>query len=116
MDKLKRKALKLAYKMALPPMGIFCIRNVESGRMLLDRSANLTGSLNRHRIDLQRGTHRNVALMTDWRRVGAAGFAFEVLEQLPERTEPDFNYDHELECRLDVWRRKVPLGSADSYR
>ena len=116
MDKQQRKDMKLAYKLALPPMGIFCIRNVQSGRMLLDRSANLTGTLNRHRIELERGTHRNVALMTDWRRVGAAGFAFEVLEQLTERAEPDFNYAYELERRLDAWRSKVPLGSAASYR
>lgn len=116
MDKLKRKEMKLAYKLALPPMGIFCIRNLGTGRMLLDRSANLTGTLNRHRIELERGTHRNVALMSDWRHIGATGFAFEVLEQLTESSEPDFNYGYELERRLDVWRRKVPLGSAASYR
>lgn len=115
MDRLRRKALTQAYKMSLPPMGIFAIRSLGTGRMLMDQSANLTGALNRHRLELQLGTHRNKALMEDWRAQGEANFVFEVLEAIKQRPEPDFNYHAEMARLLAIWRIRVPLGSAASY-
>ncbi|NYE28796.1 hypothetical protein HDE78_001752 [Rhodanobacter sp. K2T2] len=105
----------MAYKLALPRMGIFSIRNVVTGRMLLDQSSNLTGSLNRHRMELQWGVHRNRLLMADWHAYGEARFSFEVVEQIHERHEPDFDYRAELVRRTAFWRAKIPLGSSGSY-
>ena len=115
MDRARRKALIGAYKRAFPPMGIYRIRNLESGRMLIDQSANTTAVLNRHRTELRLGMHRIRALQEDWRRQGEACFAFEVLHVLEERTEPSFDYAAELARLLAVWREQVPLGSGDSY-
>ncbi|WP_019467476.1 GIY-YIG nuclease family protein [Dyella japonica] len=115
MDRIQRKALVQAYKLAFPPMGIFAIRNLANGRMLIDQSTNLTGAIHRHRIELTLGTHRNKPLMHDWQVHGDAGFAFEVLEKISERPEPDFDYKAELARRLASWRTRVPLGSAASY-
>ncbi|WP_199100519.1 GIY-YIG nuclease family protein [Dyella sp. ASV21] len=115
MDRHARKALKQAYKLTLPPMGIYAIRNLASGRMLIDQSPHLTGSLNRHRAELRLGTHRNKALMDDWHRLGEAGFAFEVMQTLEPRAEPDFDYAAELAQMLGDWRQRVPPGTAASY-
>lgn len=115
MDKARRRELKQTYKLTLPPMGIFSIRNVIIGKALLDQSTNLTGSLNRHRFELRLGVHRNPELMADWRQYGETQFSFEVVEQIKERPEPDFNYELELARRMAVWRARVPLGSPGSY-
>lgn len=115
MDRSRRKALTQAYKLALPPMGVFAIRNLVSGRMLIDQSANLTGTINRHRTELKLGTHRNKALMDDWRALGEANFVFEVLAQVDERPEPDFDYKTEVARLLAHWRARVPVGSEQSY-
>lgn len=114
-DKARQKALKLAYKLTRPPMGLFVIRNRVTGRCFVDKSMNLTGSLNRHRMELQRGVHRNRPLMADWRALGETQFAFEVLEQVAERPEPDFDHAAAVADRLAVWRAEVPDGSPGSY-
>ena len=114
-DRARQKELKLAYKLAHPPMGLFAIRNLATGRVFVDRSRNLTGSLNRHRMELQRGVHRNRELMADWRTFGEARFAFEVVARVAERPEPDFDYEAALDDCLATWREGVPPGSPGSY-
>ncbi|WP_430390174.1 GIY-YIG nuclease family protein [Dyella sp. 20L07] len=115
MDRAARKALRQHYKMTLPPMGVFSIRNMATGRMLIDQSANLTGAMNRHLTELKLGTHRNRALMEDWHALGETNFAFEVLQKISERPEPNFDYKAEMARLLATWRIRVPLGSAMSY-
>lgn len=115
MDRARRKALAQAYKLEFPSMGIFAIRHLATGRMLIDQSTNLKGSINRHRTELALGTHRNKALMDDWRSHGEAGFAFEVLERIEERPEPDYDYKAELVRRLARWQAHIPAGSETSY-
>lgn len=100
----RRKALKLAYKLTPPPMGIFAIRNRVTGRLLAGTSLNLTAAFNRHRMELQRGVHRHRELMADWRRYGEAQFAFDVLERLEPRDEPCFDAVAALEARFAAWR------------
>ena len=114
-DRNQRKALIEAYKLALPPMGVFSITNRANGKMLIDQSANVTAAFNRHRMELRLGTHRNKPLMEDWRTYGEANFAFDVLQTIEERAEPDFNYNAELASALTNWRVRVPLGSETSY-
>ena len=97
MDKVRQKALKLTYKQAFPAMGLFAIRNLETGQVLIDKSTNLPGSINRHRMELRFGTHRSRTLQEDWNRYGEGAFNFEELERIKERSEPDFNYLVELE-------------------
>lgn len=115
MDRSQRKALIEAYKLTLPPMGVFSITNRANGKMLIDQSANITAAFNRHRTELRLGTHRNKALMEDWRVCGEANFSFDVLQKIEERPEPDFNYNAELASALANWRVRVPLGSERSY-
>lgn len=115
MDKVGRKALTQAYKLAFPAMGIFCIRNKMTDKQLIGQSANLNGALNRHRLELRMGTHRNPALMADWRLFGEAAFSFEILEQIEERLPPDFDYASELDRCMAVWQTRLPVGAPSSY-
>ena len=109
-ERARQKALKLAYKEARPPMGLFAIRNLANGRMYVDKSMNLTASLNRHRMELRQGVHRHRALMADWRSLGEANFSFEVLERLSEPTEPGFDPVAALADRLAAWRASAPAS------
>ena len=115
MDRAQRKALLQAYKLAFPPMGIYAIRNLGSGRMLIDQSANTTGALNRHRTQLRLGMHRIPQLQRDWHELGEAAFAFEVLQTQEQRAEPTFDYAAERAELLGAWRARIPPGSKDSY-
>jgi len=114
-QRARQKDLKLAYKLAFPSMGVYAIRNLASGRMYLDQSSNLHGALNRHRLELKFGTHRNPALQQDWREFGEAQFSFEIVVQIKESTDPSFDYAAELGRRLADWRARVPVGSPESY-
>lgn len=114
-DRSRNKALKAAYKLAFPAMGVFVIRNQVNGRWYVDQSSNLTGVLNRHRLELKWGTHRNRALQEDWRTHGEAQFSFEILEQITERTEPGFDYTAERVRCLAVWRERLFDGTIAGY-
>jgi hypothetical protein len=115
MTESRQKTLKQAYKLAMPPMGIYALRNIATGRTLFDGSRNLTGALNRHRFELRQGVHRNRALQADWQRYGEAGFAFEIVERIEQKAEADFDYAAELAVLLELWREKLPLGAENSY-
>lgn len=115
MNKASRKELSNIYKRTFPSMGIFSVRNKMTGKQLIGKSTNLNGALNRHRMELRLGVHRNQELMADWLLLGEAQFAFEVLEQIKERPEPDFDYPSELDRCMAVWRIEVPPGSPASY-
>lgn len=114
-DRATRKALKQSYRLAFPAMGIYAIRNLVTGKALIDQSLHLEGSINRHRTELRLGTHRNKALMDDWRALGEAQFVFEVLHTETEREQPDFDYRASIADQLTQWRARVPPGSAASY-
>ena len=115
MSSSRQKELKQAYKMEMQPMGIFVIRNLATGKTLLDSSKNLPAIINRHRWALQHNAHPNKELMEDWRRYGEAGFAFEVIDEIKQNTDPKFDYVSELSALLELWREKYPLGAVNSY-
>ncbi|GGC67600.1 GIY-YIG nuclease family protein [Undibacterium terreum] len=108
MDRLRKSQLKFAYKMALPPHGLYVIRNLATGACYVDISTNTTSMLNRHRFELVRGNHRCKAMQQDWKQYGDAGFVMEVLQPLEERAEPDFDYAAALAEMLKQWRENNP--------
>ena len=114
-DRNRNKALKQTYKLAFPTMGVFAIRNQFSGRCYVDQSSNLTGVLNRHRLELKWGVHRNRALQEDWRTHGEEQFRFEILEQVAERKEVGFDYAAERARLLLLWRQRLLDGGAQTY-
>lgn len=77
-----RKQLIREYKETPRPAGVFAVRNVAEGKLLLGASRNLPGSLNGQRAQLRFGSHRNQELQADWNRLGEDAFRFEVLEEL----------------------------------
>ncbi|MDC8760722.1 GIY-YIG nuclease family protein [Janthinobacterium fluminis] len=115
MNRSRQAELKSSYKLNPPEMGVFAIRHVASGKMLLDRSTNLPAILNRHRFELTLGRHRNAALLADWKRDGAAGFRFEVLGTVEPSGDPGFDAEAELDALLGLHLEMCPRGAPLSY-
>jgi hypothetical protein len=106
-----RADLKRAYKETPQQAGIFQIKNIQTGKILLGSSTNLHGPLNKHRFMLSLGKHDNAALQKDWDRFGADGFRFEILETVKPSADPGFNLDDELSLLEQIWIEKLqPVG------
>lgn len=106
-----RALLKRAYKEMPKQAGVFHIKNVESGDVLLGSSTNLHGPLNKHRFLLRMGKHDNPALQRDWNRLGADRFVFEILEVVTVKDDPAFDLDDELTLLEQIWLERLrPLG------
>jgi hypothetical protein len=102
-----RKELNREYAERVKPAGIFQVKNLTSGKILLGSSLNLEGPLNRHRFMLKIGSHTNKALQADWDRLGPDQFVFEILEEVKRREDPAFNLKDELELLEMLWIEKL---------
>ena len=108
-----REAMKAAYKLErhrMRAMGVFQIKNHVNGKVFLDASPNLEGTISRDRSWLARGFHMNADLLKDWKAFGAEAFTFDVLDVLEPTDEPR-NYRDELTILLDIWKETLqPYG------
>ena len=108
---MNKKDLKREYKETLRPMGIFQIRNMKNEKVFVGSSVNLDGIFNRHRFALNAGSFQSKILQADWNELGAENFAFEVLEEVFPRENPDYDYKSDIECLEDLWLEKLePYG------
>ena len=114
-DKLRKKELTRQYKQDMPLAGVYAIRNRLNQRVFVGASMQLEGALNRHRTELRLSTHRNTALLQDWRTFGANNFTFDVLDTLAKREDPAFDYLGELAAMLDLWSEELGCFGANGY-
>jgi hypothetical protein len=110
-----RADIRRAYKETPRQAGIFQIRNLSTGKVLLGSSTNLHGPLNKHRFMLSIGRHDNPALQADWNRVGSDGFAFEILEVVKPSQDPSFCLEDELTLLEQIWIEKLRLNESNGY-
>jgi hypothetical protein len=107
----KKKELKQAYQQGHTPIGVYQIRNLANDKVFVGASTNLPGLLNRHRFELQMGAHKNQALQAEWNEFGAEGFAFEILDELQPKDDPDYDYREDLAFMEDFWLEHLqPYG------
>src|ERR1700742_4094811 len=95
MENNKRK-LKKEYQQAHLPMGIFQVRNLANGKVLVGASLNLPAVLNSEKFQLTSGGHPNKKLQAEWQEFGGDNFVFEVLDELAPTTagaEQDYRAD-----------------------
>jgi group I intron endonuclease len=107
-----QKELKKEYKDRNVTAGIFQIKNIINGKILLGSSLNLHGPLNGHKFMLTIGRHRNETLQKEWNEYGADKFVFEILEVVKVKDDPNFNIDDELTLLEKIWLEKLhPFGT-----
>ncbi|MFN8412791.1 MAG: GIY-YIG nuclease family protein [Anaerolineales bacterium] len=107
-SKLKtRKELNREYQERVKPAGVYQVKNLVSGKMLLGSSLNLEGPLNRHKFMLKIGSHTSKALQNDWNELGPDQFVFEILEEVNIKEDPNFNLNDELTLLEMIWLEKL---------
>lgn len=106
-----RADLRRAYAERPRQAGIFQIKNLKNGKVLLGSSSNLYGPLNKHRFMLSIGRHDNQALQNDWNQLGPEAFVFEILDAFKPRDDPDFCLEDELTLLEQIWLERLqPFG------
>lgn len=110
-----RKELQQEYKERKKPAGIFQVKNLVNGKILLGSSLNLEGPLNKHKFMLKIGSHTNKALQQDWNEFGADNFTFEILEEVKINDDPNFNLKDELTLLEMIWVEKLSPFSEHGY-
>ena len=106
-----RKEINREYKERVKPSGVFQIKNIANGKVLLGSSLNLEGPLNKHRFMLRINSHPNKELQKDWNELGSDQFTFEILETVPIKDDPNFNLKDELTLLEEIWLEKLqPFG------
>jgi len=107
METKTRKELNRAYMERVKPAGIYQVKNMVNGKMLLGSSLNLEGPLNRHKFMLKIGSHTHKTLQRDWDELGADNFVFEILEEVKLVDSPKFNLSDELTLLEMIWLEKL---------
>jgi hypothetical protein len=90
-NKKTRKELQRDYKERVKPSGVYQVKNLANGKVLLGSSLNLEGLLNRNRFTLRNNSHTNKELQKDWNELGPDQFVFEILEVVQVQDDPNFN-------------------------
>ena len=107
-----RKEIHREYKERVKPSGVFQIKNIANGKVLLGSSLNLEGLLNRNRFMLRSNGHPNKELQKDWNELGPDQFIFEILETVQIRDDPHFNLKDELTLLEEIWLENLhPFGT-----
>jgi hypothetical protein len=106
-----RKLLKREYKDTIQPMGIYRITNKANGRFFVGASLNLKGAFNSATFQLDYGMHRNWELQAAYTEFGKENFVFEVLDHLPPKEDPAYDYSGDLKVLEEMWLDKLqPYG------
>jgi len=108
----RKQELKSSYKQQQFQMGIFQLKNLKNGKILIGSSVNLPAMWNRLQAQLKFGSHLNRVLQQDWQTFGAENFAYEILEELePYHDDPAFKYTDDLALLESIWLEKLqPFG------
>jgi hypothetical protein len=109
------KAKKKLYKQTLRPMGIFQIKNLASGKIYIGRSTDLNGKINSEKFQLKNNLHMNKDLQKDFDTLGMEKFSFEVLDRLPAKEDPGYDYDDDLRTLEAMWLEKLQPFGAKGY-
>ncbi|WP_025692741.1 GIY-YIG nuclease family protein [Paenibacillus zanthoxyli] len=117
LDKQKKKELASAYAQSFRPMGVYQIRNVKNGKILVLGSMDLPGARNRFAFFQQTNMNSINELKQDWKEHGGDSFVFEELDQIKPREENlnDISelkeYQEEVDALLELWIEKLqPFG------
>ncbi len=106
-----KKELKDAYKQMKFQMGVFQIRNTVNHKIFIESSVNLTAIWNRHRVQLNFGSHPNVELQRDWKALGEDKFRYEILDEIQEVEGQQVDYRKQLKILEAMYMEELqPYG------
>ena len=107
-----KKELKKHYLQTPPAMGVFQVKNITDGKILVVSARNLPGIMNSYRFQLNQGSCHIQELQSDYTRLGAQNFLFEVLDTLKPAEDPNADPAGDLRTLEEMWiERLQPFGS-----
>jgi hypothetical protein len=112
---MDKKEIKRTYTQTPRLMGIYLVKNLESGKIYIGRSADLNGKLNSERFQLKNSMHMNRELQNDFNVLGGEKFSFEILDRLMPKEKPDYDYGEELKTLEAMWLEKLQPFDARGY-
>ncbi len=108
MNSEDKKKLKAQYNLRTVVGGVYAIRNTVTGKILLDRSQDISGIRNRFDFAKMTGTALSPKIRNDWELYGPDSFVFEVLEKLEKKeTQDSGDFSGDLEILEEIWRDKL---------
>lgn len=111
-DAQKRKEIIKNYKQMSTPMGVYQIKNLKNGKILVGSAKNLYARKNREMMSFSLKLCEIKELQEAWDELGDNGVVFEVVDTLePKKDEPNYNYTKDLETLEELWLEKLqPYG------
>lgn len=79
-----KKDQKSEYKLMKFPVGVFQIRNTINDKVYIDSSIDLNSIWNRHRFQLNFGSHPNKELQKEWKELGEENFIYEIVSTIDQ--------------------------------
>ena len=102
-----RREMSRRARDAFPPMGVYIIRDKETGQVLVASSRNVHGAINRIKFELRLRSHSNRALQAAWDQGGPERFDFEIVDLLEEKDDPEYDYGAELRALEQLYREEL---------
>lgn len=109
-ETLKRE-MKNQYKNSKQIGGVYRIRCDQSGEAWVHTSADLQGAKNRFAFQCSTNLCPESAMSPAWEQYGAAGFVFEVLEEIEKKeTQTPREFSEDVSALLELWKEKPSEG------
>jgi group I intron endonuclease len=112
---MNKSEIKKKYKQTVTPMGIYQLKNLLNGKILIGSSKNLPARKNRFEMELSFGNITNKELMQDVKQSGKENFVFEVLDYLEPKEDPSYNYSEDLKTLEELWIEKLLPFNDNGY-
>ncbi len=104
---MDKSAMKKAYLQAKRPMGVYRISNSQNNKVYIGFSIDIPARFNRHKSELNFGSHRNKELQELWNSFGEAAFEFEILDVLDNKENTQASPNEELQVLAEMWIQKL---------
>ena len=109
-----KKELLARYKGRETVGGVYAIKNVRTGKMLVGSSTDMQGAKNRFAFSQQTGSCVYLKLKDDWDALGGGLFAFETLEEAKKgESQPAADFAADIAVLKELWLEK--LSGKDMY-
>lgn len=109
-DRSRRRELKANYKQSHPEAGVYALRNLQNGKVLIGSTLNLASM--RNKLEFARSTNSpgalDLRLRTDIETYGVDAFELDILESVqPSPEQSDAETRKELETLEQLHRERV---------
>jgi len=112
---INKSEIKKNYKQTMTPMGVYQLKNLVNGKILIGSSKNLPGRKNRFEMELSLENFTNIVLLQEVKQFGKENFLFEVLDYLGPKEDPSYNYTEDLKTLEELWIEKLQPFNEKGY-